>query len=57
MSPDAAHLIEYMEKRFGEMEKRFERVAHMFSELQGAVDAHAERADAYFQEIVVLTHR
>jgi hypothetical protein len=57
MRPEVGHFTEYMKERFGEMEKRFDRMEDMFSELQGAVDAYATRADAYFQEMVVLTHR
>ena len=57
MNPDISYSIEYMEKRFGEMGKRFDRMEQMFSDLQGALDAYAKRADAYFQEMVVLTHR
>jgi hypothetical protein len=57
MSPDLAVLLDCMEKRFGEMEHRFDRLEAHFSELQGAVDGYAKRADAYFQEMVVLANK
>lgn len=35
----------------------FERLREDFSHLQTAVDAYAQRADAYFQEMVMLSHK
>ena len=40
-----------------ETDKKFNEIKEMFSDLQTAVDAYAKKADAYFQEMVVLNHR
>ncbi|MEW6336258.1 MAG: hypothetical protein AB1625_02540 [Acidobacteriota bacterium] len=56
MGPDTAYLIEYLEKRFGAIEQQIADLKSGFDVLKASVDAHAKRADAYFQEMVVLTH-
>ncbi len=35
----------------------FEELRQDFRDLQSAVDAYAHKADVYFQEMVVLTHK
>lgn len=35
----------------------FEELKQLFSNLQSSVDAYAKKADAYFQEMVVLSHK
>jgi uncharacterized coiled-coil DUF342 family protein len=57
MQPTLEYLLGYMEKRFGEMTHRFDQVDQRLNDLQGAVDAYAKRADAYFQEMVALSHK
>ena len=57
MQPTLEYLLSYMEKRFGEMTQRFDQVDQRLNDLQGPVDAYAKRADAYFQEMVALSHK
>ena len=40
-----------------EFNNAFEGLRKDFSNLQSAVDAYAKKADAYFQEMVVLSHK
>ncbi len=40
-----------------EMDQKFEGLRSDFSDLQISVDGFAKKADAYFQEMVVLTHQ
>ncbi len=53
---DIQKLIEVFATR-DELDKRFEEIREDFSNLQTAVDAYAKRADAYFQEMVMLAHK
>ncbi len=53
---DIQKLIEVFATR-EEIDKRFDEMKHDFSDLQSAVDAYAKKADAYFQEMVMLTHK
>jgi hypothetical protein len=57
MNPDFAPLLDYLEKRFDRMETRIDELNQGFSTLQAAVDSYAKRADAYFQEMVALSHK
>jgi len=40
-----------------EMQDFREEMQKNFSDLQTAVDAYAKKADAYFQEMVLLSHK
>lgn len=40
-----------------EIDKKFDAVRQDFSDLQTAVDAYAKKADTYFQEMVMLSHK
>jgi SMC interacting uncharacterized protein involved in chromosome segregation len=40
-----------------EINQRFDEVRQDFSDLQVAVDAFAKKADTYFQEMLVLSHK
>jgi hypothetical protein len=57
MNPDFAPLLDYLEKRFDRIESRIDELSQGFSTLQAAVDSYAKRADAYFQEMVALSHK
>ena len=57
MTPDLAPLLEYLDRRFGQIDQRFGELSQRFSDLQGSVDAYAQRADGYFQEMVMLSHK
>ena len=39
------------------LDKFKEELKISFSDLQGAVDAYAKKADTYFQEMVMLSHK
>ena len=56
--------FEEVDKKFGivtekldSLEGRMDNLETMFRDLQTAVDAYAKRADAYFQEMVMLSHK
>ena len=53
---DLSGLIHFISSKFDGVETRFDALEGMFRNLQGAVDAYAKRADAYFQEMVMLSH-
>jgi hypothetical protein len=57
MSTDFAPLLAYLDKRFDTIEREMAELGDGFSVLQGSIDGFARRADAYFQEMVVLAHR
>ncbi|MDP3953222.1 MAG: hypothetical protein Q8P99_00125 [bacterium] len=57
MKEDLSELIEYLDGRFNKVETRLDNLSSQFNELQGAVDGYAKRADAYFQEMVMLSHK
>jgi putative N-acetylmannosamine-6-phosphate epimerase len=57
MSSDFAPLLEFLERRFGGIEEQLAGLKQGFDTLQTTVDGYAKRADAYFQEMVVLTHQ
>ena len=40
-----------------EIDVKFEAVQQSFSDLQTAVDSYAKRAEAFFQELVMLAHK
>jgi len=55
-SEDIQKLIE-AEKEVFTTKEDFEQLKQMFSDLQSSVDSYAKKADAYFQEMVVLSHK
>ncbi len=58
--PKKDGLISAMEKIFPtktDMDNRFDEVDKKFSDLQTSVDAYAKKADTYFQEMVMLSHK
>lgn len=57
MNQDFSELIEYLDKKFGQIDQRFNEMKKDFGNLQGSVDAYAKRADTYFQEMVALSHK
>jgi len=57
MNQDFSELIQYLDNKFGVIDKRFDEVKNDFIELQGAVDTYAKKADTYFQEMVMLAHK
>jgi hypothetical protein len=56
MTTDFAPLLAYLDKRFDGIEREIAELKEGFSSLQGSVDAYAKRADAYFQEMGLLSH-
>lgn len=57
MNQDFSELITYLDEKFTKVDERFESVDKKFDELQTSVDAYAKRADTYFQEMVMLSHK
>lgn len=54
---DFTELISYLDEKFTKVDGRFAIMEKRFDELQTAVDAYANRADTYFQEMVMLAHK
>jgi uncharacterized coiled-coil DUF342 family protein len=63
MEKDFSELIEYLDKRFSNIDKQLldlkENKADKedVNNLMNVVDAYAKKADAYFQEMVALSHK
>ena len=57
MEKDFSELIEYLDKKFGETNQRLDNLEEGFRILQTSVDGYAQKADAYFQEMVALSHK
>lgn len=59
MKEDFSELIQYLDERFTRIENQLETKAEKadVDKLFTAVDAYAKRADAYFQEMVMLAHK
>lgn len=59
MEKDFSELIEYLDKKFTKIENILDTKADKsdVDKLFTAVDAYAQKADAYFQEMVVLSHK
>ena len=54
---DYSELVQFLGDKFDKIDERFEGLEGMFRDLQTSVDAYAKRADAYFQEVVMLSHK
>ena len=70
MDKDFSELIEYLDKKFEKINHQFIEVGAKLGTLEenkadksdinnlmNAIDAYAKKADAYFQEMVMLTHK
>jgi len=57
MDKDLSELIEYLDGKFTEVDKKFVEQRKDFNSLQTSVDAYAHKADAFFQELVMLGHQ
>jgi len=57
MEKDFSELIEYLDEKFISIDGRFDSMKKDFVELQSSVDAYAKKADTYFQEMVMLSHK
>jgi len=64
MEEQFQRLVQYLDRRFdgigGEFESlrgEFKDLQRRFDDLQAAVETYAQRADAFFQEMVMLSHK
>ncbi len=57
MKEDFSELIEYLDDKFREAENERVDIRNEVKDLRGAVDAYAKKADTYFQEMVMLSHK
>ena len=70
MDKDFSELIEYLDEKFSKTDQRLieldegikdvkDRMATKedFNDLQTSVDTYAKKADTYFQEMVMLSHK
>ncbi len=57
MNNDFSELIQYLDEKFIDVKKDIGELKINFNNLTNAVDAYAHKADAYFQEMVALSHK
>ncbi|MEK7541036.1 MAG: hypothetical protein AAB529_02245 [Patescibacteria group bacterium] len=57
MKEDFSELIQYLDEKFKKVETDFVGLKSEFNNLQTSVDAYAYKADAYFQEMAMLTNK
>lgn len=57
MNQDFSELVKYLDGKFTRIDQRFDEAKKDFVDLQSSVDAYAQKADAYFQEMVALSHK
>ena len=57
MSQDFSELIKYLDEKFTDVNQKFNKLEKSFTDLQSSVDNYAKRADTYFQEMVMLSHK
>ncbi len=59
MKNDFSELIEYLDERFTKIERQLESKAEKedVQVLMDSVDVYAKKADTYFQEMVMLSHK
>ncbi len=59
MEKDFSELVQYLDERFTRIENALGTKAEKsdVDKLFTAVDAYAKKADAYFQEMVMLSHK
>ena len=57
MKEDFSELVEYLDIKFSETNERLSNLEENFKVLQTSVDAYAKKADTYFQEMVMLSHK
>ena len=57
MDKNFSELIEYLDEKFRRIDEKFDETKKDFVDLQTSVDAYAKKADTYFQEMVMLSHK
>mgnify|MGYP001614900919 CR=1 FL=1 len=57
MDKDLSELVQYLDDKFVGIDKRFDEMKQDFVDLQTSVDTYAKKADTYFQEMVMLSHK
>ncbi len=57
MDQNSSELVEYLDQKFTRVDKRFDEIKKDFINLQTSVDAYASKADAYFQEMLMLSQK
>ena len=57
MKEDFSELIQYLDDKFVKIDKRFDESEKNFRDLQTSVDAYDTKADTFFQELVMLSHK
>ena len=57
MKEDFSELIGYLDGKFVRIDEKFDEMKKDFVDLQTSVDAYAKKADAYFQEMLMLSHK
>jgi len=59
MKEDFSESIQYLDERFTKIENQLESKAEKtdVDNLKNAVGAYAKKADTYFQEMVMLSHK
>lgn len=57
MDKDFSELVEYLDEKFTVIDKKLDEMKQDFNDLQTSVDAYTKKADAYFQEMLMLAQK
>ncbi len=57
MKEDLSELVEYLDEKFGKIASDFKELKDNFNLLQNSVDAYSTKADKFFDELVMLSHK
>lgn len=57
MEKDLSELVQYLDERFNKVEGDLRELKEGFVTLQTSVDRYAEKADTYFQEMIMMAQK
>ncbi|MBL7156449.1 MAG: hypothetical protein ISS87_02570 [Candidatus Pacebacteria bacterium] len=63
MNQDFSELIKYLDEKFIKIDRKLDNLQESkvdkvdFNDMMNAIDSYAKKADTYFQEMVMLSHK